>query len=193
MWERSQQCLEVPMLMDLLLIKLVKSSSESPVQSGYLLFCRLFLPCSVSEMLHIGRVLAECWILNCGPVHLHILLNLSWNGFVILEMKHRHSEGDGNIRAALAVWELQWLLLCGLMRCLFFGMPVLFLHGMFPCAWSTALPTERFCTSQSLLTTCLLYLGPRGCFALLKESWLYTLLGNMPRKHKLEEIIAGWI
>lgn len=90
------------MLMDLLLIKLVKSSSEPPVQSGFLLFCLSFLPYSVSEMLHTGHVLAECWILNCGPVHLNILLNLSWNGFVILEMKHRHSKGDGSIKAALA-------------------------------------------------------------------------------------------
>lgn len=92
------------MLMDLLLIKLVKSSSEPLVQSGYLLFCLLFLPCSVSEMLHTGYVLAECWILNCGPGHLNIQLNLNWNGFVILEMKHRHSKGSGDIRAALAVW-----------------------------------------------------------------------------------------
>lgn len=92
------------MLMDLLLIKLVKSSSEPPVQSGYLLFCLLFLPWSVSEMLHTGYVLAECWILNCGPVHLNIQLNLSWNGFVILEMKHRYLKGGGNVRAALAIW-----------------------------------------------------------------------------------------
>lgn len=90
------------MLMDFLLINLVKSSSEPPVQSGYVLFCLLFLPCSVSEMLHTGYVLAECWILNCGPVHLKIHLNLTWNGFFILEMKPRYSKGGGNMRAALA-------------------------------------------------------------------------------------------
>lgn len=104
LWERSQQYLQVSMLMDLLLIELVKSSSEPPVQSGYLLFCLLFLPYSVSEMLHTGHVLAECWILNCGPVHLNMQLNLSWNEFVILEMKPSHSKGGENIRAALATW-----------------------------------------------------------------------------------------
>lgn len=36
---------------------------------------------------------------------------------------------------------------------------------------------------------CHLYLGSKGFLALLKESWLHTLLGNMPRKHRLEEII----
>lgn len=92
------------MLMDLLLIKLVKSPSEPPVESGYLLSCLLFLPYSVSEMHHTGHILAECWILNCGPVHMNIQLNLSWSGFVILEMKRRHSKGGGNIRAALAIW-----------------------------------------------------------------------------------------
>lgn len=89
------------MLMDLLLISLVKSSSEPPVQSGCLLFCLLFLPCSLSEMLHTGCVLAECWIPNCDPGHLNIQLNLTWNGFVILEMKPGHG---GGIRAALTAW-----------------------------------------------------------------------------------------
>lgn len=50
---------------------------------------------------------------------------------------------------------------------------------------------ERFCTSKSLLTMCLLYLGPKESLALLNESWLHTLLGNMLRKHRLEKIIAG--
>lgn len=59
-WERSQQCPEIPMLMHLLLIKLVKSPSEPPVESGYLLSCLLFLPYSVSEMHHTGHILAEC-------------------------------------------------------------------------------------------------------------------------------------
>lgn len=53
------------------------------------------------------------------------------------------------------------------------------------------MPTERFCTSKSLLTVFLLYLGPKESLALLNESWLHILLGNMLRKHRLEEIIAG--
>lgn len=53
------------------------------------------------------------------------------------------------------------------------------------------MPTERFCTRKSLLTICLLCLGLRESLALLKESWLHTHLGNMLRKHRSEEIIAG--
>lgn len=142
---------------------------------------------------HTGYVLAECWILNCGPVHLNILLNLSWNGFVILEMKYRHSKGGENIRAALAVWKLQWLLLCGLMCCLFSGMPILFSMACFHVHRAQLCLLKGFCTSKSLLTMCLLYLGPKESLDLLKESWLHTLLGNMLRKLRLEEIIAGWI